>query len=47
MSSISVTAATARKPLYRSLFVQVPIALRLGIPPGMVVPDFAVGLKIF
>src|ERR1700704_4140453 len=39
--------AVARKPLYTSLFVQVLTALLLGIVLGMVVPDFAVGLKIF
>jgi hypothetical protein len=46
MSSISATAASARKPVYHSLFVQVLIALLLGIVLGMVVPEFAVGLKI-
>ena len=47
MSSISVTAGSARKLLYHSLFVQVLIALQPGIVLGMGVPDFAVGLKIF
>src|SRR6202158_19856 len=48
MTTITTTAATvARKPLYTSLFVQVLAALLLGIVLGMVVPDFAIGLKIF
>src|SRR5438046_10199116 len=47
MSIISVTAVSAPKPLYQSLFVQVLEALLLGIVLGMVAPDFAVGLKIF
>ena len=47
MASITTTATTsARKPLYASLFVQVLSALVLGIILGVVVPDFAVGLKI-
>src|SRR5437868_15340236 len=47
MSTISATAApVARKPLYSSLFVQVLVALLLGIVLGMAVPDFAVSLKI-
>src|SRR5476651_149746 len=47
MSTISAAAPVARKPLYTSLFVQVLVALLLGIVLGMAVPDFAVGLKIF
>src|SRR5476649_2905556 len=47
MSTIAATAASVRKPLYRSLFVQVLVALLLGIVLGMAVPDFAIGLKIF
>ena len=47
MSTISATAVSVRKPLYQSLFVQVLVALLLGIALGMAVPDFAVGLKIF
>src|SRR5437868_9879375 len=47
MSTISATAApVARKPPYSSLFVQVLVALLLGIVLGMAVPDFAVSLKI-
>lgn len=48
MSTIAAPAPTeARKPLYTSLFVQVLVALVLGIVLGMATPDFAVGLKIF
>jgi aerobic C4-dicarboxylate transport protein len=34
-------------PLYKSLFVQVIVALLLGIVLGMAVPDFSIGLKFF
>src|ERR1700677_4647143 len=34
-------------PLYKSLFVQVVVALILGIVLGMATPAFAVGLKFF
>src|SRR6201747_2623515 len=47
MSTISAAAPIARKPLYTSLFVQVLVALLLGIVLGMATPGFAVGLKIF
>src|SRR5258705_12520256 len=47
MTTIATAAPVARKPLYTSLFVQVLTAVLLGIVLGMVVPDFAVGLKIF
>ena len=48
MSTIAATApAETRKPLYTSLFVQVLVALVLGVVLGMATPDFAVGLKIF
>ena len=47
MSTISAAAPAARKPLYTSLFVQVLVALLLGIVLGMAAPDFAVSLKIF
>src|SRR3977135_441414 len=47
MSTISAAAPVARKPLYTSLFVQVLVALLLGIVLGMAVPDFAISLKIF
>src|SRR5882724_3777535 len=47
MSTISATAVSVRKPLYQSLFVQVLVALLLGIVLGMAAPDFAVGLKVF
>src|SRR4030081_311364 len=46
MSTISATAVSVRKPLYQSLFVQVLVALLLGIVLGVAVPDFAVELKI-
>src|ERR1700750_2348905 len=46
MSTLSAAAPIARKPLYSSLFVQVLVALLLGIVLGMAVPDFAVSLKI-
>jgi len=47
----TITAATpptavARKPLYSSLFVQVLVALLLGVILGMAYPTFAVSLKI-
>jgi len=47
MSTIAATVVSARKPLYQSLFVQVVIALLLGIVLGMATPDFAISLKIF
>src|SRR4249919_2892673 len=47
MTTITATADSARKPIYHSLFVQVLVALLLGIMLGMAAPDFAVGLKIF
>ena len=46
MATITTTATTTRKPLYASLFVQVLAALVLGIVLGMMVPDFAISLKI-
>src|SRR3979490_2746349 len=47
MTTITTAAPVARKPLYTSLFVQVLVALLLGIVLGMAVPDFAISLKIF
>src|SRR5476649_2641250 len=47
MSTISAAAPAAPKPLYTSLFVQVLVALLLGIVLGMATPDFAVSLKFF
>src|SRR6201989_2221960 len=47
MSTLSAAAPDTRKPIYTSLFVQVLAALLLGIVLGVVVPDFAVSLKIF
>ncbi|MBW7969990.1 dicarboxylate/amino acid:cation symporter [Bradyrhizobium sp. BR 10289] len=46
MSTIAAAPAAETKPLYTSLFVQVLAALVLGVILGMVVPDFAIGLKI-
>src|SRR5450432_1894752 len=46
MSTVTATATAAPKPLYTSLFVQVLVALLLGIFLGVATPDFAVGLKI-
>src|SRR5690349_20784103 len=48
MSTVTAAVATteARKPLYMSLFVQVLVALLVGIVLGMAAPDFAIGLKI-
>ena len=47
MTTITAAATGTRKPLYASLFVQVLVALLLGIVLGMAAPDFAIGLKIF
>ncbi len=46
MTDIALPAPAVRAPLYKSLFVQVVVALLLGIVLGMVVPDFAIGLKV-
>jgi aerobic C4-dicarboxylate transport protein len=46
MATITTTTTSERKPLYTSLFVQVLIALVLGIVLGVATPDFAVSLKI-
>jgi aerobic C4-dicarboxylate transport protein len=43
----TIAAGKARKPLYQSLFVQVVVALILGIVLGVAAPDFAIGLKFF
>src|SRR6201996_6035270 len=47
MTTISAPVVATRKPVYQSLFVQVVIALLLGIVLGMATPDFAISLKIF
>ena len=39
--------AATRQPLYKSLFVQVVLALLAGIVLGVAAPTFAVGLKVF
>jgi aerobic C4-dicarboxylate transport protein len=41
------TAPKPPSPWYRSLFLQVVVALLLGIVLGMLTPDFAIGLKFF
>src|SRR5579872_4703241 len=46
MATITTAAPVARKPLYSSLFVQVLVALLLGIVLGVASPDFAISLKI-
>ena len=46
MATITTAAPVARKPLYSSLFVQVLVALVLGIVIGVAKPDFAISLKI-
>ena len=48
MTADAVPAPTLKKsaPLYKSLFVQVLVALLLGIVLGMASPDFAVQLKV-
>ena len=46
MTAASAAAAPQRAPLYKSLFVQVLIALGLGIALGVAAPSFGVGLKI-
>src|ERR1700677_4395716 len=43
----SATIDAPRRPLYKSLFVQVVAGLVLGIVLGMAAPDFAIGLKFF
>src|SRR5580658_10080521 len=46
MTTMTTAAPAVRKPLYASLFVQVLVALLLGIVLGMATPEFAVSLKI-
>jgi aerobic C4-dicarboxylate transport protein len=46
MPAQAPAAPTKQTPLYKSLFVQVLVALGLGIVLGMAMPDFAIGLKI-
>src|SRR5271168_295278 len=47
MSTIAAPVVATKKPPYQSLFVQVVVALLLGIVLGMAVPDFAISLKVF
>src|SRR5471032_2466496 len=46
MSTMTAAATVAPKPLYTSLFVQVLVALLLGVVIGVAAPEFAVILKI-
>jgi aerobic C4-dicarboxylate transport protein len=45
-ATIAAPMPAESKPLYKSLFVQVLVALLLGIVLGMAAPEFAAGLKI-
>jgi aerobic C4-dicarboxylate transport protein len=45
--AIPIASPKTRTPLYKSLFVQVVVALVLGIVLGMMTPGFATGLKFF
>src|SRR5271165_5250624 len=47
MTAAAAPATEGKKPLYKSLFVQVVVALLLGIGLGIGTPDFAIGLKVF
>src|SRR5208283_3283340 len=40
-------AKAPRKPLYKSLFVQVVAGLVVGVALGVATPNFAIGLKFF
>jgi aerobic C4-dicarboxylate transport protein len=42
----AAAAPAKHTPLYKSLFVQVLVALLLGVVLGMATPDFAISLKI-
>src|SRR5919112_3821677 len=44
-TTVTKAGAAGRKPLYKSLFFQVVVALLLGIVVGAVWPDFAQALK--
>ncbi|MGA2942764.1 MAG: C4-dicarboxylate transporter DctA [Xanthobacteraceae bacterium] len=46
MSPVTVPAKTGPASIFKSLFVQVLIALLLGIALGVLTPDFAISLKI-
>jgi aerobic C4-dicarboxylate transport protein len=43
----AAAAPSQHQPIYKSLFVQVVVALILGIALGMAAPNFAIGLKFF
>jgi aerobic C4-dicarboxylate transport protein len=44
---MTLAAPASRRPLYKSLFVQVVAGLVLGVALGMTAPEFAIGLKFF
>src|ERR1700728_1541292 len=46
MSPVTAPAKTGPASIFKSLFVQVLIALLLGIALGVLAPDFAISLKI-
>jgi len=46
MPAEAAAAPAKSSPLYKSLFVQVLVALVLGVVLGMATPDFAIGLKV-
>lgn len=45
-AALAPSVPVEAKPVYKSLFFQVVVALVLGIALGMAVPDFAISLKI-
>ncbi len=47
MTADIIQTPATKPPLYKSLFVQVVVALILGIVLGMATPGFAIGLKFF
>lgn len=46
MTMDAITAPARRKPLINSLFLQVLVALALGVVLGMAAPAFSVQLKV-
>lgn len=47
MSIATIPDDSRRKPLHKSLFIQMLAALALGIVVGVAAPDIAIGLKVF
>ena len=47
IGNVAAAASSKHQPIYKSLFVQVVVALLAGIALGMAVPEFAIGLKFF